>query len=319
MGIYNEQDAISYLLSYGNWEAQQGDVGTQFTFMDQYDGCIAHWNGRKVSAIDISNIPTDARLYIGFTDGNWDWIKLVPYPLVPNSGAEFTLGDSYIVTPVHHDMFQADTKQILGFSTWGPYFPTGSNVAISYRMRGSATGPPSTSTGDFISSGNQFTFNGERHDLTTPATGIALEVKADLGNNATTMTPILEGIGIHERLVPAFKRDFSFTVDARDWTARRDGASSRVSGRVVRDLVMQAAAAPSTIALEFPEETILNVAMFDYSERMLDHKTVGGQGWAVDCQVTQFGVLTVYGIIARVRGNTIGSLRGFQISSLRYF
>src|SRR5215471_5305322 len=196
MGIYNEQDAISYLLSYGNWEAQQGDVGTQFNFMDQYDGCIAHWNGRKISAIDISNIPTDARLYIGFTDGNWDWIKLVPYPLVPNSGAEFTLGDSYIVTPVHHDMFQADTKQVVGFSTWGPYFPVGSSVNISYRMRGTAVGPPSTSTGDFISSGNQFTFNGERHDLTTPASGIAMEVKIDLGNNASTMTPILEGVGI---------------------------------------------------------------------------------------------------------------------------
>ena len=132
-------------------------------------------------------------------------------------------------------------------------------------------------------------------------------------------SPIVEGVGLHERLVPAFRRDFTFTVDARDMICRRDGASVRKSGRFYRDLVMRAAAAPATVALEFPDETVLDVALFDYTEHMVAHTQRGGQGWAIDCQATQFGLLQTYGTIARTRGTRIGDTRGFRISDMRHF
>lgn len=317
--IYNEQNSTSYLMTYGTWEPQQGDSGTNYAFQNQWDGAVAHWTGRRATALWVSSVPSDARLYVGFADGGYDWIKLVPYPLTPNGGAEYTLGPCYIVAPLHHDQFQADTKQWLGFTPFGPFFPTDGRVSFEYRLRGPAGPPMSTAAGDFLSAGSPLTFNGQRLDMLNGVASHAIEVKINIDSSGTTTTPILEGVGFHQRLVPKFRRDFTFSVDARDYTARRDGASIRQSGRFLRDLVMQATAMPGTIALEFPDETIINLAIFEYSERMVAHSAFGGQAWVLDCQATQFGVTTLYGTIGRTRGTSIGELRGWQIVQLKRF
>ena len=315
--IYNASLNNSYLLSYGNWEPVQGDSGTQFNFTDQWDGALVKYAGRKATALLVSSIPYDARLYVGFDDGSYDWIKLVPFPLTPDAGSDYTTDTSYIVMPLHTDMFQADVKQTIGFSVFGPYFPVGSRVTIQYRQRGAKAGlPTSDPLGDYVELGNPFTYNGQRIDASVPIAGVALEVKATLQGTATDSV-ILEGIGLHERLVPAFRRDFTFTVDCRDFIARRDGACVRKPGRYYRDLVMQCAAAPALVTLELPDETVSNVALFDYQERQVAHTVRGGQGWAIDVQATQFGLLETYGTIGRTRGMTIGDTRGFKISDMR--
>jgi hypothetical protein len=316
--IFNSATNTSYLLTYGNWMPHPGDSGTDYAFASQWDGAIAHWPNRLVTALWVSNIPNNARLYIGFADGNYDWCTLVPYPLTPNSGGEYVT-TGYVVAPLHHDMFQADTKQIIGFSVFGPSFPLQTDVKIGYRLRAAAGMPPSDPGGAYLSAGNPYTQNGQRQDLPTPVAGVALEMMVTLDTSSSAQTPVLDGIGLHERLVPAFRRDFQFTIDGKSVVARRDGASMRQSGRQIRDKVMEAAGSPGTIALELPEETIFDVALFDYVERMVPHTVRGGQGWAVDVQATQFGTVGLYGTIGRTRGNTIGSLRGWQIGQLRYF
>jgi hypothetical protein len=317
--IYNASLGNSYLLSYGNWEPVQGDTGTNFSFANQWDGALVRYTGRQAISLFVSSLLADTRLYVGFSDGSYDWIKLVPYPLIADGGSEYTSDTSYIVMPLHTDMFQADQKQTIGFSIWGPSIPVGSEVTISYRQRGAQAGlATSDPAGDYVTLGNPFTFNGQRQDSPTPIAGTALEVMVGL-EGTPSASPILEGVGIHERLVPAFRRDFTFTVDARDAISRRDGASVRKSGRFYRDLVLQAAAAPATIALEFPDEVVMDVALFDYSERMVAHTQRGGQGWAIDCQATEFGLLETYGTIGRTRGTKIGDTRGFHISDMRHF
>jgi len=324
--IYNEQTLTSYLMTYGTWQPKQGDAGTDFAFSTQWDGAIAHWVDRKATALWVSSVPYEARLYIGFEDGGYDWIKLVPFPLTPNSGAEFNSNGGYIVAPLHHDQFQADNKQFIGFSIFGPYYPVDGQVSIEYRLRGTAGMPLSTPPpdvldylGDFLPAGPNYRFNGQRQDMANSVAGRAIEVKINVNSLDTTSTPILEGVGFHERLVPAFRRDFTFTVDARDVVARRDGASARQSGRRMRDLMLQAAGAPGTIVLELTDELIIDCAIFDYTERMLPHPAIGGQNWGIDCQVTEFGVLTTYGTIGRTRGTRIGDLRGWQIVQLKRF
>lgn len=318
--VYNAALNNSYLLTYGNWEPQQSDSGTSYAFADQWDGALVRYTGRQATSLFVSSITPDARLYVGFSDGSYDWIKLTPYPLTPDTAADYTTDTSYIVTPLHTDMFQADVKQTIGFSVFGPLFPVGSRVRISYRQRGSKVGLPSSDpVGDFIElDPNPFTYNGQRIDAANPIAGTALEVLVKIEGTPTS-TPILEGVGLHERLVPAFRRDFVFSIDARDAIARRDGASVRQSGRYVRDLVMQAAAAPATVALQFPDETVMDVALFNYTERMVAHSQRGGQGWAIDVQATEFGLLETYGTIGRIRGTTIGDTRGFAINDLRHF
>src|SRR5262245_19854803 len=91
--IYNAPLGHSYLLSYGNWipKAEASDTGSTlagsiYTFTDQYDGALVRWQNRKVTALFVSTIPVDARLYIGFADGGYDWLRLVPYPLAVDAG-----------------------------------------------------------------------------------------------------------------------------------------------------------------------------------------------------------------------------------------
>ena len=318
--IYNPTNNTSYLLQYGSWAPRQdnsGDATAQF--VPQWDGAAASFPNSQATSLWVGNVPgPDARLYIGFSDGSYAWIKLVPSPLARNSGGEYTMGESYVVLPLHHAMYQADRKQWIGFSGFGPVFDQGDQVSVRYRLAGSAGMPSSQPTGDYVLISTPITFNGHRIDVERQVAGFGLDVRLDFAGSTTDHTLALEGVGIHERLVPQFRRDFSFVADATDGQARRDGASFRRSGRVVRDMLMDAAAQPASVTLEFPDETVSDVAIFTYTEYQTPHQQRGGQGWRIEMQATQFKLTETYGIIVRLRGTRIGDLRGFQIKALRY-
>ena len=325
--IYNAALNASYLLSYGNWvpksdpdQAVPTNVsGTAYSFVDQYDGALKKWAGRKATSLFVSNIPSEARLYVGFLDGGYDWIKLVPYPLLPNQGTEYTLEESYLVLPLHHAMFQSDNKHWTGVSIFGPHLGVGNSVNLSYRVMGRATGTGNTPTGGFLNWGPVLTMNGSRSDPEQPIAGKALELKVSLNNTTTADSPTLEGLGLHERLVPAFRRDYTFTVNANEYIARRDGASTRQSGVTIRHWLETAASSPTSIAVELPDETLNDLALFSYEERMVPHTQRGGQGFAIAVQATQFTVKQVYGTIGRTRGTTIGDTRGIMIQDMAFF
>jgi hypothetical protein len=329
-GIYNSAasttssgQATSYLLTYGNWEPANVDVsptGPSLQFVDQYDGAIAHWPGRQLTTLYISSVTSPPRLYCGFTDGGIDWIKLVPNPLTPNSGAEFTNGPSRIVAPLFTDMFDADTKQFAAVSGFGPIINTGDNVTINYRIRGSAGAPGPMGNPAWFPISPPITQNGQRVNFPGNIAGVAIEIAADLGTAGSSETPVLEGFGFHARVVPNFRYDWTFTIDARDFVARKDGASVRQSARQIRDALTSISSQPQLATVELPDETIEGLAFVQYQERMLPHdgQTARfGQQWAIDVQVTQFFTQATIGTIRRLRGNTIGSLRGYTIASLR--
>jgi hypothetical protein len=324
--IYNESLGNSYLLSYGSWvpradpESQSVTAsGTAYTFVDQYDGALKKWAGRKVTSMYVSNVPTEARLYVGFKDGAYDWIKLVPYPLVPGMGSEYTIDESYMVLPLHHAMFQSDNKHWTGASIFGPTMAPGNSVRLSYRVIARSVDTGQTPAGAFLDWGPALTSNGMRLNPERPVAGKALELKVALDNSVNTDTPVLEGVGLHERLVPAFRRDYMLTVNANEYIARRDGASTRQSGVTIRKWLEAAASAPASITLELPDETVNDVALFSYEERMAAHNQRGGQGFAISVQATQFTVISVYGTIGRTRGTLIGDTRGYTIASMRFF
>jgi hypothetical protein len=148
-------------MTYGNWEPHTTDAGTTYAFDNQYDGALAHWSGQRVTAMGISGASGNDRLYVGFDNGTWAWIKLVRSPLAADSGAEFVLGPSEIVFPLHHAMFEADLKHWLGFSCFGPVMRPGDEVQLYYRIMASAGSPPTDPTGDWLYLG-EFTSNGQR-------------------------------------------------------------------------------------------------------------------------------------------------------------
>ena len=319
LGLYNAQDSppTSYLLSYGSWEMRQTEDGADAKFDDQWDGALAHWPNKIISAMSVSGASGIDRLYVGFTDGTWTWIKLVRSPLATGSGAEFNLGPAEIVFPLHTAMFQADLKHWLGFSLFGPVLRVGDEATVYYRIMASAGTPPSQSSGDWLLLG-EFTQNGQRIDAPSNLAGHGLSLKVSLTNQDNTTTPVIDTVAIHERVVPAFKRDISGTVDGRAVIARLDGAAYRPNPETVHQIMMDAAALPGSMAIELPDETINEVAVFDYGEAITPMQGGGGHGWTINFQATQFRILTVYGIIRRLRGTHIGDLRGYSIGSLRY-
>jgi hypothetical protein len=314
--IRNTTDNVAYLMSHGSWEPQRSEQGTSFEFQDQWDGALAHWDGRTPTAMYVSAASGTDRLYVGFADGGWDWIKLVQNPLATGSGAEFTLGPSELILPLHHAMFQADVKHWLGFSLFGPVVRLGDEATLYYRLSGSAGGISMDPTGDWLELG-EFFASGQRIPAPSNLAGNALQLKVALANETTASTPVIEIIALHERVVPTFKRDVSGTVDARNFVTRLDGAVVRPNADVIHRAMMEFAATPGSLAIELPDETVSEVAIFGYRERMLPMQAGGGRGWAIDFEATQFRVLTVYGIIRRLRGTRIGDLRGYDIGSLR--
>ena len=325
-GIYNAELNASYLLSYGSWvpkadpsQAGTNVSGTAYTFLDQYDGAVRKWAGRKITSMLVSNIPSEARLYVGFADGGYDYIKLVPYPLLPGQGAEYTLDQSYIVLPLHHAMFQSDDKHWTGVSAFGPMFGAGNTVELEYRVMARAAGSGAGPGGTWLPWGERLTANGDRANPELAVAGKGLELRVNFLNVSQDSTPVLEGIGLHERLVPTFRRDWTFTINANEYIARRDGASTRQSGRTIRQWVEDAASAPASVSVELPDETLSNAAIFSYEEHQTPHTERGGQGWAITVQATQFAVVTIYGIIDRLGGILIDDLAGYTIDDLQYF
>lgn len=316
--IWNPSNNTSYLMQYGSWAPKAGEDSAVASFQAQWDGALVKWTNRRATALWVSNVPEEARLYVGFLDGGYDYIKLVPYPLERNSGGEYTMGESYMVLPLHHATYQADRKQWVGFSGFGPVFDLGDSMTVSYRLAGSAGMPSSQPSGDYVKLPQSITFNGQRIELDQQVAGYSLDIRLDFLGPNTTHTLALEGIGVHERLVPQFRRDFTFLADANDVVARRDGSTTRRSGQHIRDMLMEAAAQPASITLEFPDETVSDVGIFQYTERQVTHDKRYGLGWTVEMQATQFKLTEVYGIIARTRGTRIGDLRGFEIKDLRY-
>jgi len=315
--VWNPATSTTYMLSYGNWEAIATSQGsTQFTFDDQFDGSMAHWPNQQATAMAISGASGQDRLYVGFNDGTWTSMKLVKNPLAPDSGAEFIVGPSEIIFPLHHAMFQADLKHWLGFSCFGPVMNPGDEVQLYYRIMASAGAPPTDPSGNWLYLG-EFTANGQRIDTPPNLVGNALSLKASLSNTTTADTPVLEIVAYHERVVPAFKRDIQATIDANGFHARLDGAVQRLDSDALHDAMLNFAANPGSLAIELPDETVNEVAVFGYSESMKPMQAGGGRSWAIDIQATQFRILTVYGIISRLLGTTIGDLSGYTIDSLR--
>ena len=312
----NGSPPASYLLRYGDWQPNPQAGGT-VSFVDQWDGAEAHWNNRQASAIGVSGASGVDRLYIGFTDGGWDWFKLVRNPLATGpfgniSGAEYSLGPCDLVFPTHHAMFAADLKHWLGFSIFGPFMKPGDEATLAYRIMASAGAPPTDPLGNWLPLG-EFTANGQRIPAPSNLVGNSLQLKVSLSNTTTADTPVVEVVAIHERVVPAFKRDLSFTIDARGFSTRMDGAVNRYQADKTHQALLDFAATPGSMAAELPDETISEVAMFGYME----HLAPTTNDWAIDVQMTQFKILTIYGIVGRLRGTSVGDLRGYKISALR--
>lgn len=299
----------SYLWSYGDWQTPaEGSADVQL--VDQWDGALVKWTGKQVTAMRVSGIAVpDTRLYVGFSDGTWDYLKLVPNPLAAGSGAEFTQAAAKAYIPLHHAMFQADWKTTNGFSVFGPVLNSGDYAQIGYRVDGSSAA--------YTALGGSFTTPGQRLDTPEGTVGHVLDVEVTLVNSTTADTPIIETVAIHESVRPSLKRDIGASIDARSHAARRDGSTSKLTAEAIRDVILQSAGAPGSVTLTLPDETVQGFSFFGYQDTLLPRGRRNGLGWQIDIQATEFKTNTVHGIFSRLKGVTFGDLTGVTFGAIR--
>jgi hypothetical protein len=198
-------------------------------------------------------------------------------------------------------MFQADAKHYRAFSAFGPVIDADDSIEVEYRLNQAVAQPPPA--GNFVPVGRPFFFSGQRNELEGNVFGYAIEVRHKListGPDAITHTPVLEGIALHEAVRPALQLEYTWTVNARRWLARRDGLVDRRTPWQIREVCLAAAATIGTVDIHMPDEGLQAVSIVDYSEALAPVTKRYGVDWDIAMKGVQFRTTTVYGSWDRV-------------------
>jgi hypothetical protein len=319
----------SFLLRYGNWVPSEGDEEGVSAFVDGYDGAQIVWEGRRISALGV--VTTEAvigapaedenpRLYAGFEDGTYGWIRLPsngPNPFDPSSGCDFTDEVSFIRWPRHSMDAPADLKGYLSVDVTGPYLDPYRWVTLSYRI------DPDGESAPWAQLGRPLWQNQERITFPAPTLGKIIEIREDFGASPPPAdpgpnpspyppgptleewlllpTPVVSAVVLREQLRPAFRAEYGFTLRGEDWAPLRNGATSRLTAPEIRDLLRKAADAPSTVRLTLTDETAGDFTLVTYGEKMVQAGAKRRYGLTKDIQVTMVAYRTqqVRGIFAR--------------------
>jgi hypothetical protein len=303
-GVWNEAVGHSYLVKHGTWVNTDEAATAAYDFLEVPNGAIKKWTGKKILSLYVSDLAAglNSRMYCGFEDGTIGWFNLpygTPNPAHPDSGCEFTDEESWVYWPLHHAMFQADAKAYRGFSAFGPRIGSQNTVRVQYRVAQQFAEMPPNEQAPWIDLGRVFTFSGERIDLEDNVFGYAIEVRHGL-ESSNDSTPVLEGMALHEQVRPAMQLEYTFTVNARRYLARRDGVIDRRTPWQIREACLQWAAAIGSVEAVMPDEGVQALSVVDYSEALAPVTKRHGVDWDISIKALQFRTLTVYGTWDRV-------------------
>jgi len=293
----------SYLVKHGTWFNPEEASSANYTFFEVPNGALKKWAGKTVTSLYVSDAAGgNTRLYCGFEDGSIEWCLLprnTPNPAHPDSGCEFTTEESWVYWPLHHAMFQADAKSYRGMSAFGPRIGSLNTVRAQYRVSQQFAEMPPGEQAPWIDLGRPFTFSGERIDFPENVFGYAIEIRHGLESTSAS-TPVLEGMALHEQVRPALQLEYTWTVNARRWLARRDGVVDHRTPVQIRERMLQAASAIGTVEVYMPDEGVQAISIVDYSEALAPVTKRYGTDWDIAMKGIQFRTLTIYGSWDRV-------------------
>lgn len=303
-GVWNEANECSYLVKHGTWVNTEEAQTANYQFYEVPNGALKKWAGKHLLSLYVSDSTPglNSRMYCGFEDGSIEWFLLpygTPNPAHPDSGCEFTDEESWVYWPLHHAMFQADAKAYRGFSAFGPRIGANNTVRLQYRVAQQFAEMPPDQQAPWIDLGRVFTFSGERIDLEDNVFGYAIEVRHGLESTSLS-TPVLEGMALHEQVRPALQLEYTFTVNARRYLARRDGVIDHRTPWQIREACLQWAAAIGSVEAVMPDEGVQAISIVDYSEALAPVTKRYGVDWDIAMKGIQFRTLTIYGTWDRV-------------------
>ncbi len=308
LATYDPAAGDSYLWKLGVWLNLEGDQTSAARFLPEWNGSIADFAGKQITALAVSGVPGDnERLYIGFADGDVAWGVLPrsgPNP-IGDAACRFNTGTKTFVLPLHTAILQADTKAWHGFSVFGPSLSATDYAQISYRTDLGA---------GYTALGTSFTTPGQRVDAPDGTSGKLLDVQGTLVNAANTSTPVLEGVAIHEQILPALKLTYDLVALARGYLARHDGSVDYRTAEQIRDAVNTAASATGFVTLLLPDEVSKSVSIIDYAEVFVPGPY--GRAWDLPIKAVEFKTNATYGTIDRLFAYLIDDLGGLTIEQL---
>lgn len=303
---YNEINDTSYLVKHGTWVEENSNQDTPGVaqFAEAHHGSLFDWDKRATTTQVLSGMDGTGndRIYVGFLDGTLQWAYLPKHSPNPNEDniAEFTTLESYVYLPLHHSNFRADNKLWHGITVAGPYLTASEWVEIEYRT--DTTNPLATWT---LVSPDQpkFTIPAQRlnivdDEVNNPVYGRALDVRvhlrksSDLGESPLYVSPVIEGVAIHESIRPAFSREFTFSILADSFLPRRDGTVDRRRGWTVQQNVLRECATigPVTMLMPTGESEIMTIV--DYRDQAHSRKTSRDHAWLINVRAIQLRTIT---------------------------
>lgn len=320
---YNEVTNTSYMVKHGTWITDpESQISGSTRYIDTHHGAIALWN-KEASAAQVVHdvhVSSNDRMYVGFTNGTVEWCVLPlnnPDP-TQDSNCEFTGLDAYVYFPDHHAKFEADNKLWQGVSVFGTYLSPDEYVQVEYKV-----------FQDSLSSWIQleengttdFTYNGQRINFPSspPTYSRVLSVRVkllkdtDLAVSPANLTPILEGVGIHESVRPSLSIEWTFNILASSYNALRNGRVDRRRGSYIREQLLDISRQVKNITIILPTGESEEVAVIDYDESWRSRPDRRDLEWTIQMIFVQVRTLTDNPIN---QGITYDSLEAYTLDEL---
>lgn len=315
----------SYLLKHGTWLTNT-DAETASKYVHSaHHGTLAEWT-KEITCMEI--VPDihpsgNDRLYIGFADGTVEWCvlpKSSPNPML-DANCEFTYLDSYVYLPIHHSNFQADNKLYMGVSVFGQALTNSEWVEVEYKADLSN---PLAEWTLLDPDDPRFTLNGQRRSFPEHpevySKAILFRVKlvknADDTISLPRLSPVVDGIFIHEQVRPSLALEYTLSVKAGSYLPKYNGMTDRRRGSIIRDLILDKCASVGTTIFLLPDGEEQELTIVDYNavlDPMKDRRDLAYQIQIKAIQLvtitpgTQFSGLTY----ATLEQYTLGQLESF--------
>lgn len=195
-----------------------------------------------------------------------------------------------------------------------------------------------TFTGDEISSGSslswsinesdtaRFTVNAQRIDYPEGEHIIAkaIDIRYKLLNKELpgdtpdlSLTPVVDGIGIHEQVRPAFLLEWTMTIMAKNYLARHDGSVDKRPAHQIREAVLNAVADVDTAFVLLPHEEEQELSMINFQESNIPASQRHGIEWELALRGVEFKALTSNEGSGEIPlGFTYGTMEQYDYSGL---
>lgn len=306
---YNSQTGASYLVKHGTWiEEGEGQATPGVAqFAEAHHGALYDWPDKRATSVTIIPCPTEDpsgndRLIVGFSDSTIEWVRLPKHSPNPATDeyTEFTTYESYVYLPQHHSGYRADNKLWHAMTAFGPHLSVTEWVDIEYTTD---VANPFASWVLVDEANPHFTLPGERKNLKPsevdfPVFGRALQIRVHLDKDPNPpysphfLSPIIEGIAIHESIRPAFSREFTFLVKLGSFLPKRDGTVDRRRAPFVQDELLRTCAQVGPVRMLLPTGVTEEMTIVGYEDRLFSRQNVRDHTWGMSIRAIQLRTIT---------------------------